>query len=53
MNRVAVLRGPTLTAGVGQFAVIQSVAPSFGMEVIAISLRDASEIERNPFLAPA
>jgi putative ABC transport system substrate-binding protein len=46
VKRVAVLRDPTLTAGVGQFAVIQSVAPSVGMEVIAIGLRDASEIER-------
>ena len=46
VNRVAVLRDATLTAGVGQFAVIQSVAPSVGMEVTAIGLRDASEIER-------
>jgi hypothetical protein len=41
-----VFRDPTLTAGVGQFAAIQSVAPSVGVEVSAISLRDASEIER-------
>jgi hypothetical protein len=46
VNRVAVLRDPALTAGVGQFAVIQSVAPSVGMEVTAIGLRDASDIER-------
>ena len=46
MNRVAVLRDATLTAGVGQFAVIQSVAPSVGMEVTAIGLRDSNEIER-------
>jgi putative ABC transport system substrate-binding protein len=46
VNRVAVLRDPTLTAGVGQFAVIQSVAPSVGMEVTAIGLRDATDIER-------
>jgi putative ABC transport system substrate-binding protein len=46
VNRVAVLRDATLTAGVGQFAVIQSVAPSVGMEVTAIGLRDANEIER-------
>jgi putative ABC transport system substrate-binding protein len=46
VNRVAVLRDATLTAGVGQFAVIQSVAPSIGMEVTAIGLRDANEIER-------
>jgi putative ABC transport system substrate-binding protein len=46
VNRVAVLRDATLTAGVGQFAVIQSVAPSVGMEVTAIGLRDSNEIER-------
>jgi putative ABC transport system substrate-binding protein len=32
--------------GIGQFAVIQSVAPSLGLDVIAINLRDAAEIER-------
>ena len=47
VNRVAVLRDATLTAGIGQFAVIQSVAPSVGMEVTAIGLRDADEIERS------
>jgi putative ABC transport system substrate-binding protein len=46
VNRVAVLRDATLTAGVGQFAVIQSVAPSVEMEVTAIGLRDSNEIER-------
>jgi len=43
--RVAVLRDPGLTAGIGQFAVIQYVAPSVGMEVTAINMRDAQEIE--------
>jgi hypothetical protein len=40
---VPVLGDPTLTARVGQFAVIQSVAPSIGMEVTAISLRGRSQ----------
>jgi putative tryptophan/tyrosine transport system substrate-binding protein len=44
VTRVAVLRDPELTSGVGQFAVIQYVAPSVGMEVSAISIRDAREI---------
>ncbi|MGB8892886.1 MAG: ABC transporter substrate-binding protein, partial [Pseudolabrys sp.] len=46
VTRAAVLRDPAITAGVGQFAVIQSVAPSVGMDVRAISVRDAAEIER-------
>jgi putative ABC transport system substrate-binding protein len=47
VTRVAVLREPELTTGVGQFAVIQYVAPSVGMEVSAISMRDAREIEQD------
>jgi putative ABC transport system substrate-binding protein len=46
VTRVAVLRDPALVAGIGQFAVIQSVAPSVGVEVIPINLGDAAEIER-------
>jgi putative ABC transport system substrate-binding protein len=44
--RVAVLRDPGITAGIGQFAVIQSVAPSVGVEVSPINISDATEIER-------
>ena len=47
ITRVAVLRDPGLTAGIGQFAVIQYVAPSVGMEVTAINMRDAREIEQD------
>ena len=46
VTRAAVLRDPDITAGIGQFAVIQSVAPSVGVEVSPINARDASEIER-------
>ena len=46
LTRVAVLRDPTISAGVGQFAVIQSVASSTGIDVRAINVRDAREIER-------
>jgi len=46
VTRVAVLRDPAITAGIGQFAVIQSVAPSLGVEVVPISVQDAAEIER-------
>jgi putative tryptophan/tyrosine transport system substrate-binding protein len=46
VTRVAVLRDAAITSGIGQFAVIQSVAPSVvGVEVSAINVRDAGEIE--------
>jgi putative ABC transport system substrate-binding protein len=44
-RRVAVLREPVVH-GIGQLAVIQSVAPSLGLDVLAINVRDAAEIER-------
>ena len=47
VTRAAVLRDPTIPAGVGQFASIQSVAQSFGVELSSVDMRDASEIERD------
>jgi putative tryptophan/tyrosine transport system substrate-binding protein len=44
-TRVAVLRDPTIPAGIGQFAAIQTVAP-IGIELSVIDLRDAAEVER-------
>jgi putative ABC transport system substrate-binding protein len=46
VTRAAVLRDPAITAGIGQFAVIQAVAPSVGVEVSPVNVRDAGEIER-------
>jgi putative tryptophan/tyrosine transport system substrate-binding protein len=47
VTRAAVLRDPSVTSGIGQFSVIQSVAPSVGVEVSPINLRDdPGEIER-------
>ena len=46
MTRVAVLRDLAVAAGPGQFGAIQTAAPSFGMEVSPVNVRDASEIER-------
>jgi putative ABC transport system substrate-binding protein len=46
VTRAAVLRDPAIPAGIGQFAVIQSVAPSLGIEVNAINVHDPGEIER-------
>ena len=43
---MAVLRDPAIPAGIGQFAVIQAVAPSLGVEVSPVNVRDAGEIER-------
>jgi putative ABC transport system substrate-binding protein len=45
VTRAAVLRDPAITAGIGQFAIIQSVAPSVGVELSPVNVRDAAEIE--------
>jgi hypothetical protein len=45
VKRAAVLRDATVASGIGQFAAIQA-AGSVGMELSAIDLRDAGEIER-------
>jgi ABC-type uncharacterized transport system substrate-binding protein len=42
LTRVAVLGDPEITSGIGQFAVIQSVAPGVGVDVSAITVRDAA-----------
>ena len=47
VTRVAVLRDPTIPAGIGQFAAIQSVTPSLGVELSPIDVRDTGEIERD------
>src|SRR5262249_49132948 len=44
-TRAAVLRDPSITAGIGQWATIQSVSSSVGVEVSPISLVDAAEID--------
>jgi ABC-type uncharacterized transport system substrate-binding protein len=46
ITRVAVLRDPTNASGIGQFAAIQAVAPSFGVTLHPLDVRDAGEIER-------
>jgi putative ABC transport system substrate-binding protein len=46
LTRVVVLREPSIAAGIGQFAAIQSAAASSGVELSAIDSRDAGEIER-------
>ena len=46
VTRAAVLGDPSLPSGRSQLAAIQTAAPSFGMEVSAVDVRDAGEIER-------
>ena len=46
VTRAAILRDPAITAGIGQFGAIQAVAPSLGLEVSPVNVRDAGEIER-------
>jgi ABC-type uncharacterized transport system substrate-binding protein len=46
VTRAAVIRDPAISAGTGQFGVIQSVAASLGVEVSPVNVRDAVEIER-------
>jgi putative tryptophan/tyrosine transport system substrate-binding protein len=45
-TRVAVIRDPAIAAGVGMLGAIQSVAPSLGVELRPLGVRDAGEIER-------
>ena len=46
VTRVAVIRDPALPSGIGQFGAIQSVAPSLGVEVSPVNVRDAGAVER-------
>jgi len=46
VTRVAVLRDPAISSGLGQLGAIQGVAPSFGVELSPVDVRDATEIER-------
>jgi ABC-type uncharacterized transport system substrate-binding protein len=46
VKRAAVLRDPAVPSGTGQLGAIQSAAPSFGVELFPIGVRDAPEIER-------
>ena len=45
VTRVAMLRDPTIAAGTGQFGAVQSVAPSVGIELSPINVRDAGGVD--------
>jgi putative tryptophan/tyrosine transport system substrate-binding protein len=46
VTRAAVLRDPAVASGTGQFGAVQIVAPSLGVELSPLDVRDAGEIER-------
>jgi putative ABC transport system substrate-binding protein len=46
LTRAIVLWDPAITDGIGQFAIIQSVATLAGVDVRPVNERDAGEIER-------
>jgi putative ABC transport system substrate-binding protein len=46
VTRAAILRDAAISSGTGQFGAIQSVAPSLGIELSPINVRDAGELER-------
>jgi putative tryptophan/tyrosine transport system substrate-binding protein len=46
VKRVAFLQAPAIAAGPGFFGAMQALAPSLGVEVRPIAVRDAGEMER-------
>jgi putative tryptophan/tyrosine transport system substrate-binding protein len=46
LSRVAVVRDPALSSGIGQLAAIQASASSFGMELRPVDLRELSITDR-------
>lgn len=47
LTRAAILCDRAVPAGAGQLAVIQSVAPSLGVEITAIDVQNAAQIEHD------
>jgi putative tryptophan/tyrosine transport system substrate-binding protein len=46
VTRAAVIRDAAIASGTGQWGALQSVAPSFGIELSPVNMLDAGEIER-------
>ena len=46
VTRAAVIRDAAIAAGTGEWGALQSVAPSFGVELSPVNMLDAGEIER-------
>jgi ABC-type uncharacterized transport system substrate-binding protein len=47
ITRVAILRDAATPSGTGQFAAIQSLAPSFNVDVVPVNMRNAGDLERD------
>ena len=47
VTRVAILRDASQAAATSMFAAMQAVAPSLGVEIIPVNMRDAGEIEQS------
>ena len=45
VTQIAVIRDPTISAGIGQWGALQAVAPSVRVGLRAVNVRDADEIE--------
>ena len=46
VTRAAIVRDPSITAGIGQWGAIQAVAPSLGIDVIPVNVHEVGEVER-------
>jgi putative ABC transport system substrate-binding protein len=46
VTQAGVVRDPAISAGIGQWGAIQAMAPSVGVEVVPVNVRNAPEIER-------
>jgi putative tryptophan/tyrosine transport system substrate-binding protein len=46
VTRIGVIRDPTITGSIGQFAAVQSASRPFGVEVVPLGGQDAKDIER-------
>src|SRR5262249_52948233 len=46
VTRAAVIRDVAIASGAGQWGALQSVAPSFGVELSPVNMRDVGEIRR-------
>jgi putative tryptophan/tyrosine transport system substrate-binding protein len=46
VTRAAIARDPSTASGIGQLGALQAVAPSLGIELTPVDVRDESELER-------
>src|SRR5215468_5196516 len=46
VTRAVIVRDPAMPTGIGQFGVIQAMAPSLKVDVTPVNMRDPGEIER-------